>query len=373
MGYAGSIVRRGLSVLLLSGLLAGCATRPGPDLLMPASAPSDARLTRVMVATNRERAAPDSNVFTTQRAPALNFAEFTIATPQRQNPDGTATALGGADMNHNFITVDQDVLTKTEFTQRVSPRTIGRKNVFIYVHGFNTNFQEALFRLVQLSADARAEGTPILFAWPSQARVTGYAADRETVVLSRDQLAEFLTTLAANPRIGRITIVAHSLGGALTVEALERLRLAGKRSVISRLNILLVSPDIDAEAFRQQVAVIGPLSPPMMVLVAPDDRALAISRRLAGSRTRVGALDVNDPRVREAALRARVRIVDVSSMSATSRFNHDRHVNLAAIYSIVAAETVDDPEIDRSNPGVFVLSASFGNLFAVTDRTHPAQ
>jgi esterase/lipase superfamily enzyme len=227
-----------------------------------------------------------------------------------------------------------------------------------------------------MSADARAEGTPILFAWPSQARVTGYSADRDTVALSRDQFAELLTMLAANPRIGRVTIVAHSLGGWLTIESLQQLRIAGKRSVINRLNVVLVSPDIDVDAFRQQLAVIGPLSPPMMLLVATDDRALAMSRRLAGSRARVGALDVNEPRVREAAVRARVRIIDISSLSASSGFNHDRHVNLAAIYPIVAAQAADDPGLERSNAGVFVLDAlntTLRNPFTVADQTQPAQ
>ena len=154
-----------------------------------------------------------------------------------------------------------------------------------------------------------------------------------------------------------MTVVAHSLGGWLVVEALQKLKLAGKRPVINRLNVILVSPDIDVDAFRQQIEVIGPMSPPMMLLVAADDRALAMSRRISGSRARVGALDVNDPRVREAALRARVRIVDISDVSPSSRFNHDRHVNLAALYPVLATSTANDPDLDRRNPGVFVLDA----------------
>ncbi len=327
-----------------------------------------------MVATTRERAAPDVNIFTAERAPALNFAEFTIATQLSQNPDGTATPLGAADLGRSFVTVDQAVLTRPEFSQRVAPRATAtsRQNVVIFAHGFNTNFQEALFRLVQMTADARIEGTPVLFAWPSQARVTGYSADRDSVALSRDDFAELLTLLAANPRVGRVTVVAHSLGGWLVVEALQKLKLAGKRPVINRLNVVLVSPDIDVDAFRQQIEVIGPLSPPMTLLVAADDRALAWSRRISGSRARVGALDVNDPRVREAALRARIRIVDISDVSASSRFNHDRHVNLAGLYPILASSTANDPDLDRRNPGVFVLdafNATIGNPFTVADRT----
>ena len=67
----------------------------------------------------------------------------------------------------------------------------------IFAHGFNTNFQEALFRLVQMSADARIEGTPVLFSWPSQARVTGYRVDRDSVALSRDDFIVGPSNVAA--------------------------------------------------------------------------------------------------------------------------------------------------------------------------------
>ena len=201
MQFMGRIAPRVASILLMGWLVAGCATRPGPELLTPTSAPAGAKLTRVVVATTRERAAPDINVFTAERAPALNFAEFTIATQLAQNPDGTATPLGAADFGRSFVTVDQAVLTRAEFSQRVAPRgtATSKQNVVIFAHGFNTNFQEALFRLVQMSADARIDGTPVLFAWPSQARVTGYSADRDSVALSRDDFAELLSLSHCQP------------------------------------------------------------------------------------------------------------------------------------------------------------------------------
>ena len=242
----------------------------------------------------------------------------------------------------------------------------------IFAHGFNTNFQEALFRLVQMSTDARIDGKPVLFAWPSQGRATGYTADQESVALSRDDFAELLTILAANPGVGRITVVAHSLGGWLVVEALQQLRkIAGKRQVINRLNVILVSPDVDVDTFRQQIEVIGPMSPPMTLLVATDDRALALSRRISGSSARVGALNVNNLRVKEAALRMRIQIVDISTVSSWSRFNHDRHVNLAALYPVLASSTTNDPGLEHRTAGVFVLdalSATFGSPFTTANR-----
>ena len=62
---------------------------------------------------------------------------------------------------------------------------------------------------------------------------TGDAADRNSIALSRDDFAELLTIVAATPRVRRITVVGHSLGGWLVVEVLQKLKIAGKRLVIN--------------------------------------------------------------------------------------------------------------------------------------------
>jgi esterase/lipase superfamily enzyme len=209
-----------------------------------------------------------------------------------------------------------------------------------------------VLRITQIAADTQTDYTPILFAWPSEARATAYAADKDAATFSRDHLADLLSSLASNPRIGRVAVVAHSMGGWLTMETLRQLRLAGKNSVLNRLRVVLASPDIDVDVFRQQIAVLGPMEHPMTILVASDDRALAISSRLAASRPRVGALNVNDPRVVEAAQKAHVRIIDISALDTSDAFRHDRHVRLAALYpQMESASTTADQS------GAFVLDA----------------
>jgi hypothetical protein len=54
------------------------------------------------------------------------------------------------------------------------------------------------------------------------------------------------------------------------------------------------------------------LNPPLTMLVSKDDAALRLSSVIGGSRVRAGALDVENPVVREAALKAKVRIIDIS-------------------------------------------------------------
>lgn len=348
-----------LPALLLPTLLAGCATRPGPELLSPtpqASTPG-ARVATVYVATTRARQSPDSNVFTNGHSRQLNYAAFKISIPPNHRPGNIELPTLTPDPALSFATVQQEVLDKPTFEQltaaRSSPRTPLKASVF--VHGFNTNFQEALFRLAQMAVDADVGGAPILFAWPSEAKLTGYLADKDAVTASRDQLAQVLTMLTRDPAVGEVTVIAHSMGAWLTVEAVRQLRLAHNDAAISRLRIVLAAPDIDVDVFRTQMTVIGPLSPPMTVLVSRDDIALSISSLLARERPRLGMINVDDPRVQEAAVRAKLEIIDVSSLKAPDRLHHDRFASLAALYPRLAAAEADGAGLRRV--GAFVFNA----------------
>jgi esterase/lipase superfamily enzyme len=351
-----------LVTLLCVVTLAGCAIRPGPEVLSTTAKPvPGAKPVGIYVATTRQRASAQSNLFTDARAQALNFAEFKISIPPNHKSGNIEWPDGSYDPHTAFVTMDQTVLERTAFEQMLSPRrSANRPGVGVFVHGYNTNFQEALFRMAQMTADANVDGIPILFSWPSEATVGGYVADKDAVTASRDQLVELLTMLAHNPNLGQITVIGHSMGGWLTAEALRQLRLTGKNDVIKRLRVMLAAPDIDVDVFRSQMAVIGPLSPPMTILVSRDDVALSVSRLIAGERQRVGALDVSDPKVEEATRHANVQVVDISSLEASDNFKHDRFVALAAYYPKLTMEANTQPDFRRA--GAYVFDAVSGGL-----------
>ncbi|MBS7743367.1 MAG: alpha/beta fold hydrolase [Chelatococcus sp.] len=354
-----SFVRCGLLGTLLI-LLAACATRPGPDALNIVSAPPrGAKLIKVYVATTRERMSSNSNAFSAGRAPGLNYAEFTIAIPPGHKPGEIEWSAGASDPARNFVVVAQEILDAQQFYRQVARQRGGKgpERIGVFVHGFNTNFQEALFRLAQMTADADIDGVPILFAWPSEATVTGYIADKDAATYSRDGLVQLLTTLARAYPNDKITLVGHSMGGWLTVEALRQLKLTGRFGVLDRLDVVLAAPDIDVDVFRSQMMVIGPLREPITVLVASDDRALSVSGRLAGDRPRLGALDINDARIQEAALKANLQIVDISKLTASDSFNHDRYVNLAQLYPSLAATAGSGAGNGLRRAGAFIFNA----------------
>jgi esterase/lipase superfamily enzyme len=355
-------------VVALAVASAGCATRPGPEVLVPVATAPGVKTMPIYVATTRMRATPTANVFTAERANALNFATFIVAIPPSHQPGNIEWPEGTPDSRVSFATIDQAVLSGADFRNAVAPLSShrGKKhNVVIFVHGYNNNFQESLYRLAQVGADAGVKGIPILFAWPSQGEAAKYAADKVAAANSRNDLIELLTMVTSSPQVGEIMVVAHSMGGMLTAEALRELRVQRRDRVIARLaRVVLAAPDIDVDVFRSQVQAIGPLKPPLTVLVSKDDTALRLSSVIGGSRVRVGALDVENPLVREAALKAKVRIVDISQLqSHDGRLNHDRFVGLAVFYPRLQREAA----AQQQSTGTFLFDVANARPVPVSD------
>ena len=348
-------------IVALALTLGGCASRPGPELLVPVATAPGTKSSSIYVATNRKRDTPSQNVFTAEPANTLNFAKFTIAIPPNHQPGNIEWPEGAPDPRVSFATTDQAVLTSTEFRKAValsqqSSRQGKKQNVLIFVHGYNNNFQESLYRLAQIDADTGFNGIPVLFAWPSQGDVAGYGADKEAAANSRDSLIELLTMVTNSPQVGEIMVVAHSMGCMVTAEALRELRISRRDRVIARLGrVVLAAPDIDVDVFQSQVQAIGPLNPPLTVLVSKDDAALRLSSFIGGSGVRVGALDIENPRVRDAALKAKVRIIDISQLqSPDGGMRHDRLFSLAALYPQLERR----PAAERQGFGAFLFDAA---------------
>jgi len=350
---------RVIVALALLILLSACAGRPGPDMLNLAQASvPQAKTVTVFVATTRTVGEPGVSAYTDKRAQTMNYASYTVSVP----PDHKAGNIewpknGKPDAATSFAVLAQRTLTAKEFYQEVGKHAKARPNeaadVGVFVHGFNYNFQESLFRVVQMSADSNVEGVPVLFSWPSQAALSGYLADKESVTYSRDYLAELLTGLTAGRGGTRVMLFGHSMGGWLVTETLRQLKISGRDDVVDHLNVLLAAPDIDLDVFRQQMAVIGPLNPPLAIMVSKDDRALQASSLLTGA-GRIGALDITNPEVQKVAADEKIVLIDVSGISATNRLNHDRYVQLASLYP----QLTQQRQQDLGSVGGFILDAA---------------
>ncbi len=330
---------------------------PGPELLLDTgSLVEDAKVVTLYAVITRQR--DQAGVFTSGRASQPSYVRFRISVPPGHRPGNIEWPKSRPDPRRDFVTVEQTLLDRTTFEQEVARSRGGKPpNLGVFAHGYNTNFTEAVFRLAQMAFDANFETAPVLFAWPSEGSLAGYVADKDAVTFSRDQLVELLTRLSAKRTTGPITVVGHSMGAWPTTEAIRQLRLSGKDAVIRRLHVILAAPDIDVDVFAAQVTAIGPLSPPMTILVSRDDVALRISEFLSTERQRLGRIDVTDPQIEEATRRADIQVVDISELKTSDSFKHNRFVALAALYPKLSAADNDGAKQDLRQAGAFVFNS----------------
>lgn len=108
--------------------------------------------------------------------------------------------------------------------------------------------------------------------------------DRDSAIIARRGLAETLE-IAAQTKASGIVIVGHSMGAVVVMEALRTLSADKRLNVLKRIKgVLLAAPDLDPDLFRSQIDDIDYLPQPFTIVVSGRDRALDISRRLAGAR-----------------------------------------------------------------------------------------
>jgi esterase/lipase superfamily enzyme len=312
-------IHRWLGLFGLAGLLAllnACANAPaGQSVLSQAADVSaisaDPTLT-VVTTRNPVRSARSSPWFGSERASASQ------ARVQMSAPGASAfAAVGAGDWR---IASVEAIPVGTGLA-----RGAGRKDVLIYVHGFNQTFETAALDAARLSDGVRFRGETMLFSWPSRARLSDYIYDRESAIWSRDAFESMVDHLIADPQVGRINIVAHSMGTMLTVEVLRQLYDRRGRAVVDNLGaVVLAAPDIDMDNFAASVHRIGPLTDKISVLVAANDRALDVMRQLAGGVTRAGTADAE--RLRALGL----RVIDASQV-AVGTLNHDLFLSHAGV------------------------------------------
>ena len=321
------------ALLFVAFSLVACASRPESGFLSAvAYSPPGAVDHTLLVATTRERDARPGTLFNGDRASAIDYADLTVSVPpnHKQNEIEWATTPPG-DPNVNFVVRDEKYLDGDKaFVQALNAqlalRPAGSRNVFLFVHGFNTMFAEAVYRGAQLAHDSKVRGVPVLFTWASRGQATAYVYDLNSATAARDALEHTLRLLLRS-NAEKVNVLAHSMGNWVTVEAFRQIRLSGDLPPANKIGtILLAAADIDIDVFKSQLRRFGKPQKPFYVVLSQDDRALFLSRTIAGGVTRVG--DASDT-AELTALGASV--IDLSDVKATDATNHDKFVQLASV------------------------------------------
>ncbi|MEM1152284.1 MAG: alpha/beta hydrolase [Pseudomonadota bacterium] len=162
-----------------------------------------------------------------------------------------------------------------------------RKELFVFIHGYNVTFAQAAKRAAQMAYDMNFTGVPVLYSWPSRGSMTGYIADTAVVRLSGRRLMGFLEELSEETGNATIHIVAHSMGNRALTDALEL--MGTKEAPTPRFDqVIFAAPDVDAGLFLEMLPSIRPLARRLTLYASDEDWALAASRRLHGDVPRAG-------------------------------------------------------------------------------------
>lgn len=183
-----------------------------------------------------------------------------------------------------------------------------RKEAFVYIHGFNNDFDLAAMVIAQLWHYCGREGVPIVYTWPAgtSLSVRAYNYDRESGEFTNFHLKSFLEALATTPGLERIHLISHSRGTDVLITALRELHI--KRTAAAkgdytatarelRLgNVILAAPDIDLDVALQRLAAerVDRACHRLTIYTSPEDMALGLAKWLFDSVVRVGTLGTLD-------------------------------------------------------------------------------
>lgn len=270
-------------------VLIACTPR-GVLTLMPEAA-LVGEVTPVFIGTTRQL---QDGQFGTERSETVRFARFDVSIPPNRKPGeiNWPSRQAKPDPRKHFLTTHETIFAKDAAFRTDLARDLARHGgeAVIFVHGYNNNFSEGLYRVAQFAHDLDLPGSVVHYAWPSAAKPLGYVHDRDSALFARDGLEALIDEVAAAGAT-RILLVAHSMGAGLAMEALRQTAIRGDTATMNRLaGVILISPDIDVELFRSQARSIGALPQPFIIFGSDRDRILGLSARLTGDSERLGSL-----------------------------------------------------------------------------------
>lgn len=277
---------------LLFVVLAACS--PRADIRPSGDAPDAGEVVRVYVGTTRARE-PDRVWSETDPAP-LNYGYVDVGIPPTHVSGDVELSRGAPNPATDFVSRGvKTFASRSDFRSRMAENLSGlprdERTVIVTIHGFNNTVGDSVFRTAQMIHDFAIDDLTVHYAWPSHGRPLGYAADRDAALIARDGLEQMLDDLIA-AGASDITLLAHSMGSQVTMETLRQMARAGRRSAIDRIGaVVLMSPDLNLDVFRNQVESIGTLPQPFVIFTSRNDPALRLSARLTGQSERLGNIE----------------------------------------------------------------------------------
>jgi esterase/lipase superfamily enzyme len=245
---------------------------------------ADGQQVVVWFGTNRRCASRGR--FQSERADILTYGRCKVFVPDNRE----IGSLGGGLFRRvlrgddRVVLQDTDVLEEHRFwalmASEVASLQANDRQGLVFLHGYNTKFEDAARRTAQLKVDLAHKGPAGFFSWPSLGNRAGYAGDEAAIEGSERPIRNFLVDFAERSGASAVHIIAHSMGNRGLLRAMDAIANAAASSTPVRFGqVFLAAPDVDAQLFQSLAAAYGQLSMRATLYVTSNDRAMGLSRR----------------------------------------------------------------------------------------------
>lgn len=162
-----------------------------------------------------------------------------------------------------------------QFKQLVPEDKIG----FIFIHGYNVDFEQAAIQAAQIGYDLNLPGPVAFYSWPSQGTLAGYLADAASIEASERLMCDFILQFCARSGATRVALVAHSMGNRGALRAINRAIAESSLAdqILVKSNLILAAPDVDRDVFRVMMEPLIAKFKRITIYMSDRDRALQLS------------------------------------------------------------------------------------------------
>lgn len=255
------------------------------------------------------------------------------------------TFAGSPNEHKHFIIKRVVSLSPDKFDQLLKEKSA--RSALVFVHGFNTSFEDALYRNAQIVWDLQYPGLSILFTWASRGDVTDYLYDKESAYLARLPFIQLLEKLRREYGVEQINVLAHSMGNLIVLDELAS--YAQTSNPIKITHLMMAAPDVDRDQFISLAPIAKKIVGGITLYASSADRALMLSKGLAGGIPRAGDVPAGGPIILPG-----VETIDVTAVGdSLFGLNHDTFAGSRDVIEDISAVLLDRP------PPGYARSAGF--------------
>ncbi|MFW2367836.1 MAG: alpha/beta hydrolase [Desulforhopalus sp.] len=256
---------------------------------------------------------------------------------------------------HDSYELDPDVVAERQHATDTARETLARrlaqttrKEIFVFIHGINYTFDEALEVVAEGFHFLGREGVAIAYTWPAGSKgIFNYAYDRESGEFTVFHLKNFIKLLGSVPEVEKIHFIAHSRGTDVLMTALRELWIEVRSTDIDpRLqykvgNVILIAPDLDFEVTMQRLVAdaVGSFFERITIYTNSNDDAIGAAKILFSSFLRLGAVEQDTLTDRQRKTIQQITNLDIVSYKGHSggSFGHSYFLSNPAVSSDILA------------------------------------